>query len=267
MPQPAAIPSQPHRSRGCPPAAGTRTCAGVPLTIWPAIPPPPPCPGATCATPCPHRLTTQAAAQIITAFTGPGDLVVIPAAHTPAFIEAAAAAGRRVLAVCGGPAQAGRLARGLGPPYRPLADLRPGGPGLLLHAACPHAGRAALAVIIACATPGCPPPGSGGSAGSDPDPGLLYAACQRVLRPGGLLAVLTNAVQEPGQPGEVIAYARAAGLVYIQHIIAVHAAIHTSRLVPAADGTLTLHPGAAPAHLPIHSDVLLFAALEGPRHD
>ncbi len=266
MPQPAAIPSPPHRGHVGPPAAGAGTCMGVPRTIWPAIPPPPPCPGTTPATPCPHRFTTQAAARIVTAFSSPGDLVVIPAARTPAFIEAAAAEGRRVLAVCGGPAQAAHLARGLAPARQALATLRPSDPGLLLHAASPHAAKAALAVTTSCATPGCPPPGSD-SAGSDPDPGLLYAACQRVLRPGGLLAAVTNAVREPGQPGEVIAHARAAGLVYTQHIIAVHAAIHTSRLVPAADATLTLHPGAATAHLPIHSDVLLFAALGGPRHD
>src|SRR6266536_1325883 len=162
MPQPSAIPSQPPA--GCPPrpasAAGTR--AGVPLSVWPAIPPPAPCPGVSGATPCPHQVTTEAAARVITALSRPGDLVVIPAARTSALIGAAAAADRRVLGLCGDPALAARLARGLDPALRSLAVLRPGGPGLLLHATCSEAGQAALAVATACATPGCQPPSGQG---------------------------------------------------------------------------------------------------------
>lgn len=263
MPQPAAIPSPPPTSQ---PPAGTGSRTGVPVTIWPAIPPPAPCPGATSAPPCPNQIGAEPAARIITAFTRPGDLVVIPEARTSALVMAAATAGRRVLGLTaslpGHRDLAARLARGLGPARRPLADLRPGGPGLLLHATCGETGQATLAVTTACATPGCQPPGDGDDGAAGADPALVYAACQRVLRPGGLLAVVTSAVKEPGQPGEIIACARAAGLIYTQHIVALHAAIHASRLVPAPGGHLTLRParGEAPAHLPIHSDILLFTA-------
>ena len=262
MPQPTAIPSQPPAGHPSRPASAAGTRAGVPLSIWPAIPPPAPCPGGIGAAPCPHQVTTEAAARIVTAFSTPGDLVVIPAARTSALIGAAAAADRRVLGLCGDPALAARLARGLDPALRSLAVLRPGGPGLLLHATCSEAGQAALAVATACATPGCQPPSGQDEPPAETDPGLLYAACQRVLRPGGLLAVLTNSAKQPGHPGELIACARAAGLIYTQHIIALHAAIHSSRLVISPAGTLTLRRAgaAAGAHLPVHSDVLLFAA-------
>ena len=258
MPQPSAIPSPPPAGHPSRPASAAGTRAGVPLSIWPAIPPPAPCPGGIGAAPCPHQVTTEAAARIVTAFSRPGDLVVIPAARTGPLIVAAAAAGRRVLGLCGDRALAARLARGLDPALRSLAVLRPGGPGLLLHATCSEAGQAALAVATACATPGCQPPSGQGEPAAETDPGLLYAACERVLRPGGLLAVLTNAAKQPGHPGELIACARAAGLIYTQHIIALHAAIHTSQLVISPAGTLTLR--AAGANLPVHSDVLLFAA-------
>ena len=213
---------------------------------------------------------------MITAFSRPGDLVVIPDAGTGALIVAAAVAARRVLGLT---ASAGhqrdlsaRLDRDLDPTPRTLALLRHGGPRQLLHAASGETGQAALAVTAACATPGCPPPAPAGDSGGGPDtdPGLLYAACQRVLRPGGLLVAITSAVRQPGHPGELIACARAAGLIYTQHIIALHAPIRGSRLTIPADDALSLRPdtaATAPVNLPIHSDLLLFAAPGGPRHD
>jgi hypothetical protein len=214
--------------------------------------------------------------MVITAFSRPGDLVVIPAPGTGALLTAAAGIGRRALGLPTSPRHSGDLAalldRDLDPAVRPLARLRPGGPAALLDGSCREAGQAALAITAACATPGCPPPGPGSSgAGHGADPGVLYAACQRVLRPGGLLTVITAAAREPGWPGEVIAHARAAGLVYTQHIIAVHAAIRGSRLhLPPAPDTPALHPppgAVASPHLPAHSDLLVFANPGGPRHD
>jgi len=278
MADPAALPARPPGpGPAFPAAAGTRT--GVPLSIWPAVPAPVRCPAGAEPTPCPRRLAPRAALKVITGFSRPGDLVVIPDAGTGALIVAAAAAARRVLGLT---ASAGhqrdlsaRLDRDLDPALRALTRLRHGGPRQLLHAASGETGQAALAVTAACATPGCPPPapagdGDGDGGGPDTDPGLLYAACQRVLRPGGLLAVITSAARQPGHPGELIACARAAGLIYTQHIIALHAPIRGSRLtIPAADA-LSLRPdtaAAAPVNLPIHSDLLLFAAPGGPRHD
>jgi hypothetical protein len=96
----------------------------------------------------------------------------------------------------------------------------------------------------------------------------MFAACHRVLAPGGLLAVITNAACHPGHAGDITASARAAGLVYTQHIIAVHAAICGGRLRLPAAAPARL-PGSRPAgpHRPAHSDVLLFRLPGGPRHD
>jgi hypothetical protein len=77
-----------------------------------------------------------------------------------------------------------------------------------------------------------------------------------VLRPGGILAVITAGTAAPGgttadTAGSVVAAARAAGLVYAQHIVLVRAAIDGDRLAPA--------PGSsAPGGSPVHDDLLLF---------
>jgi hypothetical protein len=187
-------------------------------------------PAPACAPPGqPHGgpVTTAAAAQVTASFSRPGDLVV-NVDGSPAVTEAASAAGRVVL------------------------GLAPGGAAQLLAPGDPGAGTAALVVA--------------GCSGPEPDGGgLLYAACERVLRPGGVLAVVT-----PGPGGDsvtgdlaghVVAAARAAGLAYAQHIVLVHAAIDGDRLDP--DG---LTPPAGPAgDARVHSDLLVFAKPGGAR--
>jgi hypothetical protein len=218
--------------------AATRPGIGVPVSVWPA---PGPVPG-----PGPE------AAHVITAFSRPGELVVIPAAVTVALLSAAAAAGRRVLGLFPGPAAchaAGlRLDRDLSPAARPLARARAGGPDLLLDAGCPEAGQAALAITG---------PGAPGA-------GVLYAACERVLRPGGVLAVITASTPRRAglrdDPGEVIAAARAAGLIYAQHIVALHAAITGGQLTPGLPDAARPDQAAGPpaVHASVHSDLLVF---------
>jgi hypothetical protein len=148
------------------------------------------------------------------------------------------------------------LGRDLDPALRPLARVRPGGPALLLQAGNPEAGQAALAVT-GCGEPGACPAGTPGTSEPATDPGLLYAACQRVLRPDGVLAVIATSTPCRGRlrdhPGEAITRARAAGLVYAQHIVAAHAAIRDSQIAPGEDAA---RPG--PAHVRIHSDFLVF---------
>jgi len=92
---------------------------------------------------------------------------------------------------------------------------------------------------------------------------LLYAACQRVLRPGGVLAVIAASTPCHGRrrdhPGEAITLARAAGLVYAQHIVALHAAIRDSQLAPGEDvASPDDAAGTGAAHVRIHSDFLVF---------
>ncbi len=220
-------------------AAGSRaaggTGPGVPLSIWPGLP----AHGNRDGEPCGGPVTVAAARRVIDAFSLPGDLVAA-AGGLPAVTEAAAAAGRRVLGLAPGPA-----------PERQ----RPGVPAALPPPGDPAAGTAGLAVA-GCCGPGCCGQQPGGGDGQDPGP--VLAACERVLRPGGILAVITGPaapdVTLAGTAGSLVAAARAAGLVYAQHIVLVRAEIDGDRFAPAAPG-----PGpAAPGGSPVHDDLLVF---------
>jgi hypothetical protein len=244
-----ATPPIPRERGAAPGSAGP----GVPVSIWPALPA-----AAAGRSPalCPGPVTAAAAGKAIAAFSRPGDLVAAPDC-SPAVIEAAAAAGRRVLALIpgGGEHALAALPARLDPAARPLARLRPGGPDRVLAPGDPDAGQAALA-ITGCHGPGCcsvPEPG-----GAD-DPALLYAACQRLLAPGGVLAVITASPAPGGQhadvAGHTVAAARAAGLVYAQHIVLVHAAIDGDRLAPDPAATAPVSRAGGTC---VHSDLLLF---------
>jgi hypothetical protein len=162
----------------------------------------------------------------------------------------AATAGRRVLAMVrdAGACHAvvSRLDRDLGPGLRLLVEVRSGRPGVLLEAACPEAGQAALAIAGPPSTPRAAV--------------LLYAACERVLRPGGILAVLTSSTPGPAGlrdgPGEVIVAARASGFTYTQHIVALLAPITDGRITPAPG--LHIPADGAALHTQVHSDLLVF---------
>ena len=221
---------------------------GVPVTIWPGLPAP--VAGHSPAA-CPGPVTAAAAARAITAFSRPGDLVAAPDG-SPAVIEAASAEGRRILGLI----PAGEHAvTGLPASAAPAARLRPGGPGALLAPDDPDAGQAALA-ITGCHGAGCCTPSEPG--GGD-DPALVYAACQRVLAPCGVLAVITTSHADGGQladlAGHVVAAARAAGLVYAQHIVLVHAAIDGDHLTPGPAATAA---ASRDGGTQIHSDLLVF---------
>ena len=216
--------------------AGSRaaggTGPGVPLSIWPGLPDPG---GARDGLPCGGPVTVAAARRVIDTFSVPGDLVAAASGCSPAVIEAAAAASRRVIALVPGPAPALR---------------RPGGPAALPPPGDPAAGTAGLAVA-AC---------RGQEPGGEPaeDPGPVFAACERVLRPGGVLAVIAGPAAPggtlAGTAGSVVAAGRAAGLVYAQHIVLVRAEIDGDRLAPAAPGAGSATPGGDP----VHDDLFLF---------
>jgi len=216
------------------------TGPGVPLSIWPGLPG---SGGTRDGAPCGGPVTTAAARRVIDTFSVPGDLVAAAGGCLPAVAEAAAAAGRPVLALV----PDGCTGYPLPVPY-PAARLRPGGPALVLAPGNPVTGQAALAIAGCCASPGT----------SGQDAGLLYAACERVLRPGGVLAVIAVLAAPGGTltdtAGSVVAAARAAGLVYAQHIVLVRADIAGDRLIPAAPGA----GAAAPGGSPVHDDLLVF---------
>ena len=231
---------QPARPVPDTPAARSRadggTGPGVPLSIWPGLPARDTCTGQPCEGPA----TTAAARRVIEAFSAPGDLVAAAGGCSAAVSEAAAAAGRRVLILVPGPAP---------------ALLRPGGPAALPPPGDPAAGTAGLAVA--------------GWAGQEPggepaeDPGLVLAACERVLRPGGVLAVITGPAAPGGTlastTGTVVAAARATGLAYAQHIVLVRAEIDGDHLAPAASGTGSAARGATQ----VHDDLLVFTKSQG----
>jgi hypothetical protein len=214
------------------------TGPGVPLSIWPGLPA---AGAARDGLPCGGPLTAAAARRVIDAFSLPGDLVAA-AGGSPAVIQAAAAAGRPVLTLI---------------PGRAPGRQRPGVPAALLPPADPAAGTAALAVAGCCRS-GCCGQRPGGGTGQDPGP--MFAACERVLRPGGVLAVIAGPAAPggtlAGTAGSLVAAARAAGLVYAQHIVLVRAAIDGDRLAPADPDP---DPGpAVPGGRPAHDDLLVF---------
>jgi hypothetical protein len=207
---------------------------GVPLSIWPGLP-------ESGGTRDGGPVTLAAARRVIGTFSVPGDLVAAAGSCSPAVAEAAAAAGRRVLVLVPDGTGSGYP---LPVPY-PVVRLRPGGPALVLAPGHPVTGQAALAVAGCCAGPG--------TSGQDgQDAGLLFAACERVLRPGGVLAVIAGPAAAGGTltdtAGSVVAAARAAGLVYAQHIVLVRAEIDGDRLAPAAPSAGADAPGGSQVH-------------------
>lgn len=85
-----------------------------------------------------------------------------------------------------------------------------------------------------------------------------YTRWARALTTTGILAVITPASYGTGAllPGRVVTAARAAGLAYLQHVIAVRARLRGDQLV-ASPADLDAAAG-MPVHQPVHTDVLVF---------
>ena len=116
-------------------------------------------------------------------------------------------------------------------------------------------------------------PEDGGDHASD----LVALVAARLLRVGGILAVITHCDWPEGElidpTGAVVASAQNADLLYLQHIIALHAPVREGRFAvdtlteldgPAADRQARIAHRAAVRGLPaphrrVHSDVLVFA--------
>lgn len=95
----------------------------------------------------------------------------------------------------------------------------------------------------------------------------IYTACASVLKPGGFLIVVTKNLRAGGEmddlAGDTIRLCQQAGLLYWQHVIALHAAIRDSRLVPRPSfwQLTTIRQALARGellHLVCHEDVLVF---------
>jgi modification methylase len=96
----------------------------------------------------------------------------------------------------------------------------------------------------------------------------VYAACFAALRPGGLLVTVTKNMRRGGRlldlAGITRRLAAGAGFAYLQHIIALHAAVRDGQLVARPSFWQLSHTRRArakgqPLHLVAHEDVLVFA--------
>ena len=92
----------------------------------------------------------------------------------------------------------------------------------------------------------------------DLDPVVVYGGLRRRLRPGGVLAVIlaTDETNQPADAAGLVDVAAAAGLSYLQYIVAVRATAAGDQLTPP-HGAAVSAPGAA-AHIKVHRDLMIF---------
>jgi modification methylase len=95
----------------------------------------------------------------------------------------------------------------------------------------------------------------------------VLAGCTHLLRPGGLLVTVTKNTRRAGRLNDLatatVQLADHAGLGYLQHIVALHAAVRHGRLVARPSfwqltQTRKARARGEPAHLVVHEDVLVF---------
>lgn len=247
----------------------------------------------------PGKMLPDLARRIITEYSYPGQLVVDPMAGTGTTLVEAALTGRRAIGV-ELEARWADLARAnadhvLDPDIRRLVEVRQGDATKLAELLGADAGR----VDLVCTSPpyacdvgnlkldhwgtgqnlcsvaernySADKANLGYARGATYEQAMaaIYTACLTVLRPGGILAVVTKNTRRKGRTldlaGLTVALAEAAGFSYLQHVIALHAAVRDSDLVarPSFWQTLQLrraHERGEPAHLVVHEDVEVLQA-------
>jgi len=101
----------------------------------------------------------------------------------------------------------------------------------------------------------------------------IYAACHKVLRPGGRLVVVTKNTRRKGRTqdlaGLTVTLATAAGFSYLGHVIALHAAVRDGDLAGRPSywqATQVRHARerGEPAHLVAHEDVTAYISQSAP---
>ncbi|MEY9936976.1 hypothetical protein [Streptacidiphilus sp. MAP5-3] len=239
--------------------AERRTAAAhsrVPLSVWLTEPLTGCCP--VCATPehaCANRVPGALADQLVEAYSKPGDLVYVPDAGNAALMVAAVRAGRKVLAYTHAADHARstqQTMRDAGCEVASLAVLRRADPATLPTQAERLRGRAQLAVLA----PHHPVQARALAA--------MAEACARVLRPSGVLAILSRQSSSPDLTGHLVTHGQAAGMTYLQHIAAVEATAHGDELVMAPAAPVGVHSPdctcrqpahRAGRHLLVHNDI------------
>jgi len=240
----------------------------------------------------PPSITPELARRIVVEYSQPGELILDPCCGAGPTLVEAAARGRRAIGVEPEDRWAWLAVANcehiLAPEAWPLVEVITGDPRRLADLVGEQCGQVDLAIL-------CPPAGTSTDSSrlsaqrrltpsSVPDTptsnavkpqhgnvardaaGELTTACTQVLRPGGLLVTVTSNTHGPDrlidQAGNTVAAAQAAGLDYLQHIVAVDAAVRDSSLAAptsaSAGETSDASRRAPRRHLVVHHDVLVF---------
>ncbi|HVA62025.1 MAG TPA: DNA methyltransferase [Mycobacteriales bacterium] len=277
--------------------------ADVPLAVWPVaqtsaqyqragryLP---------ASTAHPGKMLPALAARIITEYSTPGQLVADPMAGIGTTLVEAALLDRRAIGIELEPRWAdiarANLDHILDRRQRRLADIRVGDATRLPDLLGPGTATGSVDLIVVSPPYGCDagvidkpgwlagqrlcPPDSLNYSTGKTNVGhargpaypsamaAIYAGCHAMLRPGGLLVTVTKNTRRQGRcfdlAGTTVTLARAAGFGYLQHVIALHAAVRDSGLhARPSFWQLTqlrhAHDRGDPAHLVTHEDLCIF---------
>jgi modification methylase len=249
----------------------------------------------------PGKMLPTLAARIVAEYSTPGDLVVDPMCGTgTTLVEAATLARRAVgleLEAKWADLARANLAHALDPKAQRLVQVRVGDATALPGPLARLAGK----VDLVCTSPpyGCDagiidkpgwlaggrlcPPDSrdysadpanlGHARGEDYSESMaaVYAGCFTLLRPGGILAAVTKNTRRGGRLLDLAALTvrlgQAAGFDYLQHVVALHAAVRDGALVGRPSywqlsAVRSARAKGAPVHLVAHEDVIVLAKPE-----
>jgi modification methylase len=245
----------------------------------------------------PGKMLPELARRLVAEYCPPGRLVVDPMCGIGTTLVEAAALGRRAIGVELEPRWA-ELARAnvdhaLPADQARLVEVRVGDARRLPELLADLSGRVDLVVTsppYACdagmidkpawqaGQPLCPkdtlnysrdPANLGRTRGESWRAGIgeVLAGCAHVLRPGGLLVTVTKNTRRDGRLNDLAAatvqLADQAGFEYLQHLVALHAAVRDWGLVARPSfwqltQTRKARARGEPCHLVVHEDVLVF---------
>jgi modification methylase len=245
----------------------------------------------------PGKMLPELARRLVVEYCPPSGLVVDPMCGIGTTLVEAAALGRRAVGVELEPRWAGlaraNLAHALSAGQAALAEVRVGDARRLPELLADLVGRVDLVVTsppYACdagmidkpawraGQPLCPkdtlnyssnPANLGRARGQSWRTAIakVLAGCAQVLRPGGLLVTVTKNTRRAGRLNDLatatVQLANQAGFLYLQHILALHAAVRHGGLVARPSfwqltQTRKARARGEPAHLVVHEDVLVF---------
>jgi modification methylase len=245
----------------------------------------------------PGKMLPELARRLVLEYCPPSGLVVDPMCGIGTTLVEAATLGRRAVGVELEPRWAGlaraNLAHALPADQAALAQVRVGDARRLPALLADLAGRVDLLVTsppYACdagvidkpawraGQPLCPkdtlnysrdPSNLGRARGQSWRTGIaeVLAGCAQVLRPGGLLVTVTKNTRRAGRLNDLatatVQLADQTGFGYLQHILALHAAVRHGGLVARPSfwqltQTRKARARGEPAHLVVHEDVLVF---------